>query len=180
MSTLLHAFPQPVKFMLCISCHLADLEGSFSRLRHNSHKISFPLPDPIPQAQCLLFISSYNVCTVYLEKNMILSSFPTCGGILLLQGFCEEQSSTYRGHLLFLHFAKKFIDWCPNTVLQLQHQKPPGLQTGKTKIILSLDFCHGWAAHWDNSTDQRYGAVSIQGGIEQLRIYFGKETTEKE
>lgn len=40
---LLHTFSQPLKFMLHISCHLADLEGSFSRQWHESHTIYLSL-----------------------------------------------------------------------------------------------------------------------------------------
>lgn len=140
----------------------------------------FSLPDSIPQAQCLLFISSDNVCAVYLEKNMVVSSLPTFSfGRDFVNSFGEEQSSAYRGHL-FVRFSKELIERCPNTILQLLHQKPPRLQAGKMKVTLTLDFCHGWAAHGGSSTDQMYEAVSIWGGIEQLRTYFGKEATEEE
>lgn len=50
-----------------------------------------PLVDPVPQPH-LLFISSDDICSVYLEKNMTASPLSTCEGMLLKQGFCEEQS----------------------------------------------------------------------------------------
>jgi len=65
------------------------LKGHFLGCDMTHMRLLFPLPDPIPQAQCLLFISSDNVCTECLDKNVIVSSLPTCEGILLLQGFSE-------------------------------------------------------------------------------------------
>lgn len=64
-----------------------------------------PFPDPILHPQCLLFISSDDICPVYLEKNMTVSSLSTREGMLLMQGFHEEQSSAYGGLLLFLPFC---------------------------------------------------------------------------
>lgn len=52
-----------------------------------------PLADLVPQPKYLLFISSDDICPVYLEKNMTVFSLSTCEGMLLIQGFCEEQSS---------------------------------------------------------------------------------------
>lgn len=40
---------------------------------------------------------------------MTVSSLSTCEGMLLMQGFCEEQSSAYGGLLLFLPFAKELM-----------------------------------------------------------------------
>lgn len=87
-----------------------------------------PLPNPVPQPQCLLFISSDDICHVYFKKRMTLS---TCEGILLMQGF-------QRSNILLTEtsspptLCQGVNSLCPNAVLQLQNQNPSHLQAEQT------------------------------------------------